>query len=75
MFCSQYMSSLRAMTDQPAVLLAVNTHATLDRARARVPTSAYFHTRVLFLSLHAPAVDCPWNDERVADGGAFMYLY
>jgi len=26
-------------------------------------------------SLHALAVDCPRNDDRLADGGAFMYLY
>jgi len=27
------------------------------------------------LSLYAPAVDCPRNDDRAADGGAFMYLH
>jgi len=27
------------------------------------------------LSLYAPAVDCPQNDDRAADGGAIMYLY
>jgi len=31
--------------------------------------------QVLPLSLHAPAVDCPRNDDRAAYFGAFMYLY
>jgi len=36
-----------------------------DHASMQVPS----------LSLHALAVDCPRNDDRAADGGAFMYLY
>jgi len=69
------------MTDRPAgklaILLVVNTHVTLvhELGRTRMPTSASQHTRVLSLPLHAPAVDCPRNDNRASDGGAFMYLY
>jgi len=82
-FYSQYMSSLRAMTDRPAgrpaVLFDVNTQATLVRelGQARVPTSASLHTlaRECSLSFLAPTFDYPRNDDRAADGGAFMYLY
>jgi len=50
------------------------------RARAqlssRVDVGVFTHvrTQVHSLSLHAPAVDCLWNDDCVTDGGAFLYL-
>jgi len=70
------MSSFRA-TGWPAVLLIVNTHVTRVRSsRAHVGVFTHVSMHVAPLSLHAPpAVDCPRNDDRAADGGAFMYLY
>jgi len=75
-FYLQYKSSFQGqMAGRPAVLLAVNTHVTLVRSsRADVDVFTHASMQVAPLSLHAPAVDCPRNDDRAADGGAFMYL-
>jgi len=54
---------------------AVNTHVTLVRSsRADVGVFTHASMQVPPLSLHPPAVDCPRNEDRAADGGAFMYL-
>jgi len=68
--------SERRLAGRPAILLAVNTHVTLVRSsRADVCIFTHVSIQVPPLSLHAPAVDCPRNDDRAADGRAFIYLY
>jgi len=68
------MSSFR-LTGRPVLLLAVYIHATLvGSSRADVGIFTHASTQVPPLSLHALDVDCPRNDDRAADGGAFYVL-
>jgi len=70
------MSSFRATTARPASRFTRRQYTRDTRAQLSSCADVSVLTREhASLSLHAPAVDCPRNDDHAADGGTFMHLY